>query len=146
MQDCMEVGYSNLPTSGYRAVMRAPRNRPLQVFPKALLNRDMGYHEPGSLSPFNTFDSTGNLEATPPVSNKAGKKFPFGRIYFGGVGRGTQEIDPETREFLQKQIVQAPISIDTSWLTVGHVDEILSFVPAGGSKGFKMLIASPRLA
>ena len=46
----------------------------------------------------------------------------------------------------QKQIVQAPISIDTSWLTVGHVDEILSFVPAGGSKGFKMLIASPRLA
>ena len=55
-------------------------------------------------------------------------------------------LDPDLKSFLEKQIVQAPIPVDTSWLAVGHVDEIISFVPAPGAKGFKLLLASPRLA
>ena len=36
--------------------------------------------------------------------------------------------------------------MDTNWLLVGHVDEIMTCVPAPGGKGFKLLLASPRLA
>ena len=45
-----------------------------------------------------------------------------------------------------KQRVQSPFSLDTTWLTVGHVDEVVSFVKAPGGQGFKMLIASWRRA
>ena len=145
VQDCMEFGLSAHPGTGFRSVMRAPRNRPLRTFPRTLRKADLGYHEPGTLSPDTTFDSTGNLECSPPVTSKAGKRFPFGRIYFGP-GRPAEELDADTKAFLEKQIVQAPIEIDTSFLLVGHVDEIISFVPAPGPKGFKMLLASPRLA
>lgn len=53
---------------------------------------------------------------------------------------------PEVRRFLYAQKVQSPIEIFTDWLTVGHVDEILSFVPAQNDKGFTVLLASPRKA
>jgi len=144
MQDCMEFGFANLPGAGVRSVMRAPRNRPLKVFPRTLLDADLGYFEMGTLSPDATYDSTGNLEATPPATSAAGKHFPLGRIYFGP-GLAPEVIDPDTRAFLHAQVVQAPIELDTNWLTVGHVDEVLSIVPAPGAVGFKLLVASPEL-
>jgi hypothetical protein len=145
MQDCMEFGYANLPNHGFRTVVRAPRNRPLKVFPRTLLDADLGVAEVGTLSPDTTFDSTGNLEVTPPCKSKAGKNFPLGRIYYGP-GRPGELLDADFKEFLNKQLVQKPIEIDTSWLIVGHVDEIISFVPAPGAPGFKLLLASPKLA
>lgn len=51
---------------------------------------------------------------------------------------------PELRRFLYAQKVQSPIELVTDWLVVGHVDEILSFVPAENEKGFKLLLASPK--
>lgn len=145
MQDCMEIGYANLPNRGFPTVVRAPRNRPLRIFPKTLLAADFGYQEIGSLAGDTTFDSTGNLEVTPPCQSSAGKNYPFGRIYYGP-GRPSELMDTEFKAFLNAQTVQAPIEIDTGWLSVGHVDEIISFVPAPGAKGFKLLLASPRLA
>jgi protein-arginine deiminase len=142
MQDCMELGYSSIPGAGIPAVTRAPRNRPLKDFPVTLRRADFGYHEPGTLRPNTTFDSTGNLECTPPVTSEAGKRYPWGRIYYGA-GRPGEEMDAELREFLQRQVVQAPIEIDTNWLAVGHVDEIISIVPAPTPKGFKLLLANP---
>ena len=146
MQDCMEFGFASIPGIALRSVLRAPRNRPLRSFPRALLGTDLGYTEQGTLTPFTTFDSSGNLEATPPFTSPAGKHFPFGRVYFGP-GRGVFDtIDVDLAEFLRKQVVQEPVELDTAWLAVGHVDEVLSFVPAPGGLGFKMLIASPRRA
>lgn len=145
MQDCMEWGYSCLPTIGFRSVLRAPRKRPLRFFPKTLRGPDYGYHSQGTLASDTTFDSSGNLEVTPPCTSKAGKEYPFGRIYYGP-GGGGDNIDPDLKEFLKKQVVQEPFEIDTSWLLVGHVDEIISTVPAPTSIGFKVLIASPKCA
>lgn len=34
------------------------------------------------------------------------------------------------RAFLYAQKVQAPVEVYSEWLTVGHVDEFLTFVPA----------------
>ena len=146
MQDCMEFGYSNLPGKGFQTVMRSPRNRPLVSFPKTLLKADLGYQEQGTLATppddNSSFNSTGNLECTPP----AGKKYPFGRIYYGPGGRSAgDELDAHEKAFLNKQIVQPPIEVDTNWLLVGHVDEIISFVPASGAKGFKLLLGNTKL-
>ena len=157
MQDCMEFGFACIPRVVLRTVLRSPRNgfRALLGFPRTLLNADIGYTEQGSVALPTTFNSSGNLEVTPPFTAPNGKRFPFGRIYFGPgrlrfdlrrLALDFEPLDADLVEFLDKQVVQAPIRLDTSWLAVGHVDEVLSFVPAPGARGFKMLVASPRRA
>lgn len=146
MQDAFEFGVSNLPSRGFRTVFRAPRDRPLKTFPRTLLAPDLGYTTQGTLVPDSTFDSHGNLEASPAVTVR-GKHYRFGRIYYGP-GRPLDPFDSEVRDFLRAQVVQDPFEVDTSWLTVGHVDEVVTFVPTQATTGnrFKLLIASPRKA
>ena len=143
MQDCMELGFANLPNTGYHVVMRAPRNTTLNDFARTLRTADFGYHEKGGAQQVSDYDATGNLECTPPVT-VAGKRYPWGRMYYGG--QPGSRMLPATVAFLEAQTVQAPFEIDTSFLAVGHVDEIMTFVPAPGPKGFKLLLASPDLA
>lgn len=38
------------------------------------------------------------------------------------------------RDFLYAQLVQAPVELYSDWLTVGHVDEFVTFVPVPGKK------------
>lgn len=38
------------------------------------------------------------------------------------------------RDFLQAQQVQAPVELYSDWLTVGHVDEFMTFVSIPGKK------------
>jgi protein-arginine deiminase len=38
------------------------------------------------------------------------------------------------RDFLYAQRVQAPVELYSDWLSVGHVDEFLSFVPTSDQK------------
>lgn len=145
MQDCMEFGFASLPNSGFRSVVRAPRPRPLSSYPETLRTADLGYYPDGALpvdAP--TFNSMGNLECSPPAS-KGGKKYPWGRIYYGPGGLG-EKIDTHLEEFLKAQVVQEPFTLDTIWLYVGHVDEIVTFVPAPSGKRFKVLLASPKCA
>ncbi len=47
------------------------------------------------------------------------------------------------RDFLYAQKIQAPFEIFSDWLSVGHIDEFMTFVPAPTPKGFKLLLASP---
>ncbi len=146
MQDALEFGVSNLPGGGFRTVFRAPRDRPLKTFARTLLAPQLGFTSQGTLLDYTTFDSHGNLEASPAVTVN-GKRYRFGRIYYGP-GRPHEKLDARVREFLHAQVVQAPFEIDTSWLAVGHVDEAVSFVPTRATSGnrFKLLIASPQRA
>lgn len=149
MQDCMEIGYSVLPghprPRRIEAAMKAHRDRGLDRIARELLDADVGFHEQGDARNPTTFDSTGNLEVTPPVRDQAGHLYPWGRIYYGN---GGGQFNPTVRQFLEAQVVQAPIQLDTDWLYVGHVDEMISFVPTGGMplKRWKLLVASPRRA
>ena len=156
MQDCMEVGYTSLPRRGevhrVDCALRAYRNRSLQNFPPTLLARDYGYYDPyiGTPpgTPDTTYDSFGNLECTPPVRDSALNEYPFGRIYYGP-GPALNGFNAEVADFLTRQMVQPPMMLDTDWLQVGHVDEMMSFLPnpAGADwKKWKLLIASPRKA
>jgi protein-arginine deiminase len=86
-----------------------------------------------------SYDSFGNLEASPPVTVN-GVAYPFGKIYYGRVG--TSGLNSTLGNFLASQKVQAPFQLPTNWLCVGHVDEYSSFLPDPASpKGFKLVIA-----
>ncbi|MBG0564859.1 protein-arginine deiminase family protein [Actinoplanes aureus] len=144
MQDACEFGYASVPGATLRSVLRSPQPRGLDTAARNMLAPDLGFLVEGDVALANTFDSTGNLEATPPVT-VGGKHYPFGRVYFGP-GRGADTFDPKVRDFLRAQIVQDPIEVNTGWLSVGHVDEVISFVPAPSGKGFKLVLPSPRRA
>jgi protein-arginine deiminase len=87
-----------------------------------------------------TYDSHGNHDLLPPYTNGA-ESYPHGRIILGS------GVLPETREFYAAQMIQASsLRVKTSWLLVGHVDEVFSYVPAKTDRGWKLLVGSPRLA
>ena len=149
IQDEVEFGFSASPTHTLPVVCDSPRDRGLDHWSRLQVGPDLGHFQLAGSSP-NSLDSFGNLEVSPPVTVR-GRRFPFGRIVFGGreygeYGEDSRQMMPELRRFLHAQKVQAPIEIYTDWLTVGHVDEIVSFVPARNAQGFQVLLASPRKA
>ena len=161
LQDCLEIGNATVPHAGgshqLRSVMRTQRdlgNGGLGPYPRTLMRRDFGYHFPtGGGGAENTYDAGGNIEVTPPVRDKGGKLWRWGRIYHGpgDLAAGPpQPFNAQVDAFLQAQAVQSPFVFDTSWLEVGHVDEVLSFVPvAAGAdlyKRWRLLVASPKRA
>jgi protein-arginine deiminase len=90
-------------------------------------------------------DWFGNLEVSPPVVDQSGRAFPCGRILTGA--QKTYGMHPEVLEFLEAQHIQGPpLVLDTSWLTIGHVDEVVSFIPANGNSGFRVLVPNTELA
>ncbi len=147
MQDEIEIGYTQAPGHLMYVVFDSPRDRGLIDFPKRkLLGIDFGYVTRKSRYSATKLDSFGNLEVSPPVTVK-GVHYPFGRLIFGGTRK---EIISEPRrmlkvlrDFLYAQKIQAPFEIFSDWLSVGHIDEFMTFVPTPTSKGFKLLLASP---
>lgn len=85
----------------------------------------------------------GNIVVTPPMSTA-----PLGKIVIGNSrdNRGRCLMDPSLTNFLKMQQVQPVIEVDTSWLQVGHVDEIISFGIRNAEKKFPVILASPRKA
>ncbi len=142
VQDCMEIGIAQAPPArGFNVALNAVNPRPLDTFaPGILLGPDYGLHQPPVNADFNTFDSHGNMEASPPVT-VGGREFKLGRIYFGR-GRPGERVNSDVEDFLRAQRVQSPVTLDTDWLGVGHVDEVMSFVPAQTGSPFRVLFAS----
>ena len=90
-------------------------------------------------------DWYGNLEATPRHTDRRGKRFPYGRVITGK--QRELAMHPGVMRFLEAQGIQwPPIVVDTSWLTIGHVDEVVNFVPAKTALGYKVLLPSPKAA
>ncbi|XP_068935036.1 protein-arginine deiminase type-1-like [Petaurus breviceps papuanus] len=146
IQDEMEFGYIEAPHKSFPVVFDSPRNRGLRNFPfKRVLGPDFGYvtREP-AYGGASSLDSFGNLDVSPPVTVR-GKEYPLGRILIGSSfpKSGGRRMAKVVRNFLYAQKVQDPVELYSDWLSVGHVDEFLSFVPAPGQKGFRLLLASP---
>ncbi|XP_063001244.1 protein-arginine deiminase type-2-like [Elgaria multicarinata webbii] len=146
MQDEIEFGYIHAPHKAFPVVLDSPRDGGLQDFAvKEILGPDFGYvtREP-LFEVVTSLDSFGNLEVSPPVT-VGGKEYPLGRILIGSsfptsAGRRMTKV---VRDFLHAQQVQSPVELYSDWLTVGHVDEFVTFVPIPGKKQFRMLMASP---
>lgn len=65
----------------------------------------------------------GNIDVSPPDAQN-----PYGRLIVG------DDLPISGVDFLEKQKIQGPIiKIDTQWLLVGHMDEMISIVPSGSS-------------
>ncbi|XP_039084988.1 protein-arginine deiminase type-1 [Hyaena hyaena] len=146
IQDEMEFGYTTAPHKSFPVVFDSPRNRGLKDFPyKRILGPDFGYvTREIKFAGASSLDSFGNLDVSPPVT-VGGKEYPLGRILIGGSfpRSGGKRMAKVVRDFLQAQQVQAPLELYSDWLSVGHVDEFLSFVPTSDQKGFRLLLASP---
>ncbi|XP_036601068.1 protein-arginine deiminase type-4-like [Trichosurus vulpecula] len=147
MQDEIEFGYIQAPHKIFPVVFDSPRNRGLKDFPiRTIRGPDFGYVTREASNEFTTgLDSFGNLEVSPPVT-VGDKKYPLGRILIGDSSYPrdqSREMLKILQDFLFAQKVQAPVKLFSDWLSVGHVDEFLSFVPAPDGKGFRLLLASP---
>jgi len=87
-----------------------------------------------------SYDSHGNHDLIPPYVNGE-SNFPMGRIFIGS------GVLAETKAVYDAQGPQSPhFSVDSSWLYVGHIDEMFSYVPAKTARGWKLLVGSPKLA
>lgn len=87
----------------------------------------------------------GNIEASPPTADARLGKLVIGNAVVNGE---RDFMDPDLLRLLYKQRKQPVVQLDTTWLDVGHVDEIMSFVPdrRGSGSGFALLCASSGLA
>ncbi|MEY3866942.1 MAG: hypothetical protein RLZZ338_833 [Cyanobacteriota bacterium] len=147
LQDDSAIGYVQFPTpEGIKninvALSKAHQNDndSQDNYAKSLMNREFGWFTKGkarSLDLLNqSMDEFGNLQITPPLPN-----YPMGRVYYGN--SGTTTFNPEIIDFINAQQIQGPpVDIDTSWLLMGHVDEIINFIPSQSGKPL-MLIVSP---
>jgi len=147
-QDTMEIGFAEIPGQRMNVVLKANRNRSLDEYAKnELLGPDFGWLQVGEYRQAYAggrggngwLDWYGNLEVTPPVPG-----YPLGRIYYGANPEGPDEasLNPEITAMLEAQKVQAPlIRLDTGWLLIKHVDEVVSFVPSDSpGHPFKVLV------
>ena len=140
LQDHVEIGYTQRPGGpATYVVFRKPYRTPLPLWPLYdLLGPDMAVFQLGaeiwdpSEGHNGGGDFGGNLETLPPTS-----KQPFGVIIMG------DSVSAAMRRFIRAQEVQhVPQSFDApaSWLWVGHIDEVTSFL-----SDRRILIASSRL-
>ncbi|XWX01646.1 hypothetical protein V2A60_009674 [Cordyceps javanica] len=85
------------------------------------------------------YNAGGNLESIPPYELGGGQKFPHRRVIVGGDGENA----PRSLDFFKAQEMQAPIVVDSTWLKVGHVDEMFQAVPAKTDRGWAILALDP---
>ncbi|MGB3403038.1 MAG: protein-arginine deiminase family protein [Microcoleaceae cyanobacterium] len=144
MQDTTEIGYVQFPNASgvhqYPVSLKGNRVGENKDYSQSLMSRNFGWFEMGKsrvLDPLNQWlDEYSNLAVTPPLPN-----YPMGRIYYGKAEDET--LHPDVVEFIKAQKVQGPpIEIDTSWLMLRHVDEIISFIPSQTGEPL-LLIVSP---
>jgi len=151
-QDEFQIGFAEAPYKSMYVLLDSKRDGYLDAFTNAraadggLLGPDFGHVQIDDGTAANSLDSFGNLEVSPPCSSN-GVDYPFGRIYYGDGGTGGRHMDPDLREFLERQKVQSPVTFDSDWLLVGHVDEFMSIVPNPyATHGWTVLLASPEYA
>lgn len=151
-QDFVEPAYVSMTgPGGQRQMMRvmlrsAQPNRDAgrELFER-LRGRDVGVvqvtdpAEPDDWS----LDSMGNLETIPPHAH-GGRSFPAGRIIMGEFKDSGARPSKVMRTMLKSQGLQDPLLLDTSWLSVGHVDEFVQFLPADTPRGWRIGVADPQ--
>jgi hypothetical protein len=147
MQDTMELAVTKVDASAQQPARRMTvvlsGLRGVDPFPQSLLGPDVAVAQialPRKLSGGDAWaDWYGNLMASPPT-----RQWPHGRVIAGRNTSTGTGFHPDALDFLESQQAQSPIWIDTSWLLIKHVDEILAFLP--GPDGSGVLLAPDPLA
>lgn len=114
--------------------LRGPNYAAITQYQLPMTNAEFG---------MDSLNSFGNLETIPPYSLN-GQSYPLGRVIRGSASNYYP--DQSFVRMINAQSVQPMITIDTSWLLVGHVDETISFLPANSPRGWVMLVNDARMA
>ncbi|MFH1806356.1 MAG: protein-arginine deiminase family protein [Pseudomonadota bacterium] len=157
MRDTIVSGYSSWPGNGggvqtKNVFIKTHRWRELQNWVFETLHsagNGITYPAAGSADDVTSANSGGNISLTPPIKTPAmaavAQNYPLGRVYYGH--NVYHRVDQSTRDFLARQVMQRPIILDTDWLEVGHVDEMMTFIPdlnpVDAYKKWKLVVASP---
>ncbi|MEZ4298222.1 MAG: protein-arginine deiminase family protein [Polyangiaceae bacterium] len=152
-QDQGELGFSTRPISGGRRDQRSIMTVKNDTLDEVASPRLQTFRTVHSI-PDNNLDFGGNLECTPPfVHPDNGRAYPFGRIYYGHPVQDPQHpprhvpVEAAARVFFDQQAIQDPFQLDSGWLRVGHIDELISCIPMNDARlGFRVMYTSPRLA
>jgi protein-arginine deiminase len=96
-------------------------------------------YDPNHPNGNDSLNSFGNTETIPPYSG-----WPLGRIIRGSVPSFYP--DQSFNAMLDAQGVQNMVTIDTSWLLVGHVDETLSYAKVNSPRGWVLVMNDAALA
>ena len=157
-QDALEIGRFCVPSGqearqivavlpGIRAKLEWTNPEPLDRAARSAFEEqgailaDVAIPRPGT----RWIDWYGNLEVSPPVKSRDGQEFPLGRVLTGR--QKELSLHPDVLAFLEAQRAQTPpLVVDTSWLGIGHVDEVVNFIPANTRPGFRVLLPSISLA
>jgi len=157
-QDALEIGRTCVPSGqkvrqivavlpGIRAKLEWTNPEPLDRAARSAFEEqgailaDVAIPRPGT----RWIDWYGNLEVSPPVKSRDGQEFPLGRVLTGR--QKELSLHPDVLAFLEAQRAQTPpLVVDTSWLGIGHVDEVVNFIPANTRPGFRVLLPSISLA
>lgn len=146
VQDQFESGYASVPVATGSLTMRIALLSSTPIASRPVTPKDdraanvtwpfRALRGPGaavlvSSTPKRAWTANGDLEATPPVPGA-----PRGRLLIGSDGNAIAGL-------LGAQGVQSPLRIDTSWLQVGHLDEIFAIVPAATARGWALVVADP---
>jgi len=139
MQDTMEVGIAAADGSAMSVVLAGLRGA--DTFPPTLLAPDVAVAEvaaPRTLAGGDSWaDWYGNLEVSVPTA-----AHPAGRVIHGRNAITGCTFHPDVVAFLAAQRAQPPVWIDTSWLLIKHVDEIVAFLPGRDGRG-AILVPDP---
>ncbi|MFE7133907.1 protein-arginine deiminase domain-containing protein [Streptomyces sp. NPDC057638] len=153
-QDFVEPGYVSMTgpggkTHAMRVLIRSaqPDRVDGRTLYTQLRGKDVGvvsqFAGPTFHKPEWSLNSMGNLETIPPYSHR-GEQYPAGRIIMGHWPGEKLKPAPSMTTFLASQGAQKPLLLDTGWLTVGHVDEFVQFLPAKTPRGWRIGLADPR--
>ncbi|MES9620554.1 protein-arginine deiminase domain-containing protein [Streptomyces tuirus] len=151
-QDFVEPAYVSMTgPDGRRHVMRVmlrsaqpDRDAGRELFER-VRGRDIGVvqvNDPAEPDDW-SLNSMGNLETIPPYAH-GGRSFPAGRIIMGERKDSGARPSKVMRTLLKSQGMQDPLLLDTSWLSVGHVDEFVQFLPADTPRGWRIGVADPQ--
>ncbi|MCC6810838.1 MAG: protein-arginine deiminase [Deltaproteobacteria bacterium] len=159
-QDFFETGYMSMPAAGgkqhvlYVAYRSANQGRGggdlLRLAGKFVFTGFRGKDRIGiqqysarAKPEMDSLNSFGNFETVPPYT-LGDERYPLGRVLRGSVKSWYP--DPSFTKMVDGQKMQPAIEVDTSWLSVGHIDETMSFVKASSPRGWVMLVNDPALA
>ncbi len=160
IQDSHEPGIVYLPSASGRRrvddVLQLARWRPVDAWCKdVLFNPDFDFVEVFSANS-SSMNYGGNLEVVPPHTDPGSVAHDWGRIIVGGgtsnkIGTATPVTRlhaVEYREYYNALKYQGShLQIHTEWLAVGHVDEVLCFLPAPNTaRGWVVVLSSTALA
>uniref|UniRef100_A0A8D0GRS1 Protein-arginine deiminase n=1 Tax=Sphenodon punctatus TaxID=8508 RepID=A0A8D0GRS1_SPHPU len=152
IQDEMEFGYVQAPHKAFPVVFDSPRNGQLKDFPfKSILVGGFIYLLAetsllgSSIPAADLMDEFGEVTVNL-LSDSVSLSVKWGQLYVLSLlfsRTGGRRMTKVVKDFLCAQQVQSPVELFADWLYVGHVDEFMSFVPAPGRQGFRLLLASP---